>query len=73
MSREELFDWKELKIDKVVDMIQQEPWRTREILEFISKEMKKEVEFKEKLDELEKEYEEKKEKLCEEYWMYLDE
>lgn len=49
MNREDLFDWNELKIDKVANMIQQEPWRTKEILEFISDEMRKEVEFKEEL------------------------
>lgn len=56
MNREDLFDWNELKIEKVADMIQAEPWRTKEILEFISDEMRKEVEFKEELEKLKKEY-----------------
>lgn len=74
MNREDLFDWNELKIDKVANMIQQEPWRTKEILEFISDEMRKEVEFKEELDKLKKEYHHKKRELYQEYWYhYLDE
>lgn len=54
-------------------MIQQEPWRTKEILEFISDEMHKEVEFKERLEELKHEYHNKKKDLYEEYWYVLDE
>ena len=73
LTREELFEWKELNIDKVADMIQQEPWRTKEILEFISDEMHKEVEFKERLEELKHEYHHKKKDLYEEYWYVLDE
>lgn len=73
LTKENLFDGQDLNIDAVTDMIQAEPWRTREILEFISCEMKKEVEFKEKLSELKEEYEEKERALYEKYGVeYLD-
>ena len=69
LTREHLFNWKDLDIDKVTEMIQQEPWRTREILWFIADEMQREEEFKEKLHELKDEYEEKERDLYKEYWM----
>ena len=69
LTREQLFNWKDLDIDKVTEMIQQEPWRTREILWFIADEMQREEEFKEKLHELKDEYEEKERELYKEYWM----
>jgi cyclopropane fatty-acyl-phospholipid synthase-like methyltransferase len=69
LTREHLFKGNELDIDKVADMIQQEPWRTREILWFIADEMHKEEEFKEKLHELKDDYEEKVKELHKEYWM----
>lgn len=74
LTRDELFDGTELNIDRVTEMIQQEPWRTKEILEFIAHEMRKEVEFNEKLDHLKHEYHHKKKALYEEYGMeYLEE
>ena len=72
LKRDDLFEWKNLMVDKVADMIQQEPWRTKEILDFISYEMKREVEFNEKLDLLKHEYEKKKKELYKEYEMVLD-
>ncbi len=73
LTREDLFHGSELDIDKVSEMIQSEPGRTKEILEFISHEMRKEVELKDKLEDLKEEYHERKKELYREYWMeYLD-
>lgn len=71
-KREDFFDWKDLSIDRVASRMEQEPWRIREVLEFISHEMKREEEFKFKLHELKEEYEDKEYQLREEYG-YLDE
>ena len=69
LTRQDLFTGEDLNIDAVVEMIQSEPGRTREILEFISEEMRKEVEFKEKLEELKEDYHHKKHELYKEYGM----
>lgn len=72
MHKEDFFDWQELNIEKVATAMETEPWKIREILKFISNEMKKEEEFKKKLHELKDEYEEKERELYEEYWYDLD-
>ena len=72
-TRQQFFNGKELNIDAVADAITSEPWRVKEVLEFIANEMHKEVELKDKLDELKEEYHEKKHELLKEYGMdHLD-
>lgn len=72
-TRQQFFNGKELNIDAVADAITSEPWRVKEVLEFIANEMHKEVELKDKLDELKDEYHEKKHELLKEYGMeHLD-
>lgn len=73
LTREQLFTDDELNIEAVAQMIQSNPARTKEILEFIADEMKNEEEFKEKLDELKHEYHHKKKALYKEYWFIFDE
>lgn len=68
-TREHFFNWKDLNIDKVVEIIQQDPSRTRDVMDFIAHEMKKEEELKEKLAEMKEDYHKRKHELIEEYWM----
>lgn len=68
-TREHFFSGRDLNIDAVSEAITNEPWRVKEILEFIADEMHKEVELKEKLDELKDEYHAKKHELLKEYGM----
>lgn len=68
-TRDDFFKGSELNIDAVADVITSEPWRVKEVLEFIADEMHKEVELKEKLDELKEEYHEKKHELLKSYGM----
>lgn len=72
-TREQFFNWKDLKIDAVADAITQEPGRVKEVLEFIAEEMHKEAELKDKLAELKEDYHHKKHELYKEYGMeHLD-
>lgn len=69
LKREMFFNGKDINIDAVSEAITNEPWRVKEILEFIAEEMHKEVELKEKLDELKEDYHTKKHELYKEYGM----
>lgn len=71
-TREQFFNGRDLNIDAVSEAITNEPWRVKEILEFIADEMHKEVELKEKLDELKDDYHAKKHALYKEYGIHLD-
>jgi hypothetical protein len=67
LKREHFFNDDDLNIDSVAQFIQMNPTRTKEVLEFISHEMRNEVEFRDKLDELKHNYHKQKKKLYEEY------
>jgi len=71
-TREQFFIGRDLNIDAVSEAITNEPWRVKEVLEFIANEMHKEVELKEKLDELKDDYHAKKHSLYKEYGIHLD-
>jgi GrpB-like predicted nucleotidyltransferase (UPF0157 family) len=69
ISRDYLFHGKELHIDHVVSLIESDPSKTREVMEFIGDEMRKEEELKEKLEDLKEDYHHKKHELYKEYGM----
>lgn len=68
-KREDFFDWKHLSIERTATRMEEEPWRIREILNFIADEMKKEEEFKEKMKNLKEHHEQEAKELIKSYGM----
>ena len=68
-KREDFFEGKNLSIERTATRMEEEPWRIREILNFIADEMHKEEEFKEKLEKLKEHHEQEAKELIKSYGM----
>ena len=64
---EQFFDWHDVSMAKIVQMLQQYPAQAESMLDFVMKKLVHFTEFRVKKEHLEEKYEHKKQKLYAEY------